>query len=65
MRGEVAEARNSFTRYLQTFPEGAFSLNANYYIGLIDYNQKAYESAARHWIKYWNIPTTNILKMPC
>ena len=48
MRGEVAEARNSFTRYLQTFPEGAFSLNANYYIGLIDYNQKAYESAARH-----------------
>ena len=41
MRGAVAEARNSFTRYLQTFPEGAFSLNANYYIGLIDYNQKA------------------------
>ena len=47
-QGEVTEARNSFTRYFQTFPEGAFSLNANYYIGLIDYNQKAYESAARH-----------------
>ena len=48
MRGETAEARHSFMRYLQTFPEGAFSLNANYYIGLIDYNQKNYESAAAH-----------------
>ena len=56
MRGEVAEARNSFTRYLQTFPEGAFSLNANYYIGLIDYNQKAYESAARHLDKVLEYP---------
>lgn len=56
MRGEVTEARNSFTRYLQTFPEGAFSLNANYYIGLIDYNQKAYESAARHLDKVLEYP---------
>ena len=40
MRGEMTEARNSFMKYLQTFPEGAFSLNANYYIGLIDYNQQ-------------------------
>ena len=32
MRGEIDEARNSFTHYLQTFPEGAFSLNANYYV---------------------------------
>ena len=56
MRGETAEARNSFMRYLQTFPEGAFSLNANYYIGLIDYNQKNYESASAHLNKVLEYP---------
>lgn len=56
MRGETDEARNSFTRYLQTFPEGAFSLNANYYIGLIDYNRKAYDSAAAHLDKVLEYP---------
>ncbi|WP_455673000.1 tetratricopeptide repeat protein [Phocaeicola sp.] len=56
MRGEIDEARNSLTRYLQTFPEGAFSLNANYYIGLIDYNRKVYESAAEHFDKVLAYP---------
>jgi len=56
MRGEMSEARNSFMRYLQTFPEGAFSLNANYYIGLIDYNQKNYESASAHLNKVLEYP---------
>lgn len=56
MRGETADARNSFQRYLQTFPEGAFSLNANYYIGLIDYNEKNYESAAAHLNKVLEYP---------
>ena len=56
MRGEMAEARNSFQRYLQTFPEGAFSLNAHYYIGLVDYNQKNYESASAHLDKVLEYP---------
>ena len=56
MRGETLDARNSFVRYLQTFPEGAFSLNANYYIGLIDYNQKNYESATAHLNKVLEYP---------
>ena len=56
MRGEMAEARNSFQRYLQTFPEGAFSLNAHYYIGLVDYNQKNYESAVAHLDKVLEYP---------
>ena len=56
MRGETAEARNSFMRYLQTFPEGAFSLHANYYIGLIDYNLKNYESAVAHLNKVLEYP---------
>lgn len=57
MRGEVDEARNSFVRYLQTFPEGAFSLNAHYYIGLIDYNRQAYDSAAEHLDKVLEYPS--------
>ena len=56
MRGEMAEARNSFVKYLQTFPEGAFSLNANYYIGLIDYNGRNYESATAHLNKVLEYP---------
>ena len=56
MRGETTDARNSFVRYLQTFPEGAFSLNANYYIGLIDYNQKNFESATAHLNKVLEYP---------
>ena len=56
MRGEMAEARNSFLRYLQTFPEGAFSLNAHYYIGLVDYNEKNYESAVAHLDKVLEYP---------
>ena len=57
MRGEMNEARNSFMRYLQTFPNGAFSLDANYYMGVIDYNQKAYESAATHLDKVLEYPS--------
>ena len=56
MRGEMTEARNSFMKYLQTFPEGAFSLNANYYIGLIDYNQQNYESVSAHLNKVLEYP---------
>ena len=56
MRGETLEARNSFMRYLQTFPEGAFSLNAHYYIGLVDYNQKDYGSAVAHLDKVLEYP---------
>ena len=56
MRGEMTEARNSFMKYLQTFPEGAFSLKANYYICLIDYNQQNYESASAHLNKVLEYP---------
>ena len=56
MRGEVREAKNSFTRYLQTFPEGAFSLDAHYYIGLTDYNQKNYQEALTHFEKVLEFP---------
>ena len=56
MRGEATEARNSFVRYLQTFPEGAFSLNAHYYIGLMDYQEKNFEGASVHLGKVLEYP---------
>lgn len=56
MRGNMPEARESFTRYLQTFPEGAFSLDANYYIGLIDYNNQQFASADEHLDKVLAFP---------
>lgn len=56
MRGETDEARKSFLRYLQTFPEGAFSLDANYYLGLIDYNKKDYGSSLSFFNKVLEYP---------
>ena len=43
-RGRIEEAKNSFNKYLQTFPEGSFSLNAHYYLCLIGKEQKNYAS---------------------
>jgi TolA-binding protein len=57
MRGQTEEARSSFNRYLQTFPYGAFATNAHYYIGLIDYNQQQYTSAATHLDKVLEAPS--------
>ena len=34
-RGRMEEAKTSLNKYLQTFPEGAFSLNAHYYLCLL------------------------------
>lgn len=45
MRGDNEGARRSFVNYLQTYPEGAFSSNANYYLGSIAFNQKEYDEA--------------------
>lgn len=48
VRGDQAQAKTSFTRYLQQFPQGAFALNAHYYLGLMAYNAKDYTTARTH-----------------
>lgn len=48
MRGNIAEAKNSFVRYLQSFPQGAFSVNAHYYLGLFSYNENNFADAVVH-----------------
>lgn len=56
MRGNISEAQSSFTRYLQSFPEGAFSVDAHYYLGLIGYNQKNWTEATVHLNKVIEYP---------
>ena len=47
MRGDNEGARRSLTNYLQTFPQGAFSLNANFYLASIAFAKKDLEEAKR------------------
>ena len=56
MRGNITEAKNSFVRYLQSFPQGPFSVDAHYYLGLIDYNEKNYTGAVSHLDKVIEYP---------
>lgn len=48
MRGRIEEAKSSFNNYLQSFPDGAFGLNANYYLCLIGKEQKNYDMVLLH-----------------
>lgn len=57
MKGAVDEARRSFINYLQSFPQGAFALDANYYVGLIDFNQKNYNEALSSLDKVLQFPS--------
>ncbi|MDO4704045.1 tetratricopeptide repeat protein [Tannerella sp.] len=45
MRGDNEGARRSLHNYLQQFPRGAFSPNANYYLAQIAFAQKQYDEA--------------------
>lgn len=51
MRGENDAARQSLVRYLQTFPEGAFSSNANYYLANIAFGKKEYGEAKQYYVR--------------
>ena len=56
MRGRLEEAKTSFNKYLQTFPEGAFSLNAHYHLCLIGSEQKNYDMILLHSGKLLEYP---------
>ena len=47
MRGDNEGARRSLTNYLQTFPQGAVSSNANFYLASIAFAKKDLEEAKR------------------
>ncbi len=48
MRGEASAARNSFSRYLQSYPGGAFALKAHYYLCVIGHAQHDEEAVLAH-----------------
>lgn len=56
MRGRVEEAKTSLNRYLQSFPDGAFGLNAHYYLCLIGKEQKNYDMILEHSGKLLEYP---------
>lgn len=50
MKGNENQAQISLRSYLTNYPQGAFSLKAQYYLGVIFYNQKAYEDAKKELV---------------
>lgn len=58
LRGNKKEAQSSFTHYLQSFPQGAFCIDAHYYLGIIDYANQNYTEAATHLGKVMEYPTS-------
>ncbi|NDW13291.1 outer membrane protein assembly factor BamD [Bacteroides sp. 214] len=56
MRGRVEEAKESFNKYLQSFPQGGFSLNAHYYLTLISKEQNKSDLVLVHTEKLLEYP---------
>ena len=55
-RGDIAQAKSAFQKYLQGYPQGSFTLDAHYYLGIIFYNQKANADAQLHFGKVIEFP---------
>lgn len=56
MRGNMQEAEKSMATYLQSFPEGAYRLNAHYYLGVAAYEKKDAPTALAHFDKVLEYP---------
>lgn len=56
MKGDITPAKASFTRYLQSYPNGAFSLNSHYYLCLIGKEEKDEEAILEHTGKLLEYP---------
>lgn len=56
MKGDITPAKASFTRYLQSYPNGAFSLNSHYYLCLIGKEEKDEEAILEHAGKLLEYP---------
>lgn len=56
MKGEPQPAKESFTRYLQTFPDGAFTLNAHYHLCTIAQTEKDEDAVLEHAGKLLEYP---------
>lgn len=51
MRGERSDAEGAMTKYLQSYPNGAYSSDAHYYLGVIANERKNQDLALSHFRK--------------
>ena len=58
LNGRIDEAQKSFANYLQVFPNGAFSVDASFYMGLIAYNNKQDQEAQTYFAKVIEFPNS-------
>ena len=56
MRADNKQAKQSFERYLQSYPQGAFSLNAHYYLALMAKTAKNDAELLEHTAKLLEYP---------
>lgn len=56
MRGESDEARQSMLKYLDSYPQGIYNLNAHYYLGLMAYQEQDANTALTHLDKVIEFP---------
>jgi TolA-binding protein len=54
LRGNNDEAKRSLQNYLSSFPEGVFSVNANYYLAQIAFTRKEYTEAKQRYTSVLN-----------
>lgn len=57
-RGELEQARISFEKYLVSYPNGAYGINANYYLALIAKQQQKPEAILKHTAKLLEYPAS-------
>lgn len=56
MRGDMNAAKQSMLKYLDSYPQGAYSLNAHYYLGVMAYQEKDGNTALTHLNKVIEYP---------
>lgn len=55
-RGQINQAKESFNRYLQSYPQGAFTLSAHYYLTVIAKEQRNTDLVLQHSAKLLEYP---------
>jgi TolA-binding protein len=58
LRGNIPEAQRALTNYLQSFPTGAFNVNAHYYLAHTYYDQKNFAQAKKEYAKVLEFGST-------
>ncbi|WP_108823124.1 tetratricopeptide repeat protein [Dysgonomonas sp. Marseille-P4361] len=49
IKGNKAQSKGSFEKYLQAYPKGVFSSDAHYYLGSMAFDAKDFDSALSHF----------------